>query len=74
MKDPDFGQATELHSECSFCSFVKTMPESMQGHMMPAGSKGRRLVRGSSHCICDDCLDVCMEIVDEHGQPEQRDK
>ena len=71
MKDPDFGQATELHSECSFCSFVKTLPVSMHGLTASAGNKGRRLVRGPTRCICDDCLDVCMEIVDEHRQNEQ---
>ncbi|MBK7839309.1 MAG: hypothetical protein IPJ49_16885 [Candidatus Obscuribacter sp.] len=28
--------------------------------------KGRKLIRGEKICICDDCVDLCLEIIGEH--------
>ncbi len=66
LQDPNYGEKTQLHEDCSFCSFVKLMPPGALIGATPL-RKGRRLVRNDLVCICDECLDVCAEIADEHN-------
>jgi len=67
-KDTQNGEKTEPHTQCSFCSFLsemrRSMPTWMQPFLVPSVG-GRRLFRGGDYCICDDCLDLCNEIIVE---------
>jgi ATP-dependent protease Clp ATPase subunit len=60
LADPNAGETTEPHKECSFCSFLQNMP-----FIQPLGQEGRRLFRGLTHSICDDCLNTCNEAIQE---------
>jgi ATP-dependent protease Clp ATPase subunit len=65
LKNSQYGEKTQLYEQCSFCFFMKTMPAlSLAGTTPP--KKGERLVRHMQFCICDECLDVCQEIAEEH--------
>jgi ATP-dependent protease Clp ATPase subunit len=67
LADQNYGEKTEPYRDCSFCSFMQQMPvESLIGTQPP--TKGFRLVRRSKFAICDECLGVCKEMVDEHEQ------
>ena len=67
-KDTHNGEKTEPHTECSFCSFLSEMrastPKFMQPYLGPPVG-GRRLFLCGDYCICDDCLDLCNEIIVE---------
>jgi hypothetical protein len=66
LEDVNFGEITEPFKECSFCCFMKTMPaETLRG--IAASKKGFRLIRHDSKTsICDDCLGVCSDMVNDH--------
>jgi hypothetical protein len=66
LKDPDTGETTEPCRDCSFCSFVQRMPKMFLPYALPKALLGRRLVRGATHCICDDCLSLCDRIIREN--------
>ena len=67
--DPQNGEKTDPQKECSFCSFLREMRrfelKFMQQFSVPP-SGGRRLFRGVTVCICNDCLDLCNEILLEN--------
>jgi len=61
LTQPGKWEPTELYRDCSFCSFMQNVPEVW---MFGAPSnKGTKLIRGPKFSICDDCLEVCNEIV-----------
>ncbi|MBK9619202.1 MAG: hypothetical protein IPP97_03045 [Candidatus Obscuribacter sp.] len=69
LKDPALVEETELHRDCSFCSFMKGLDRSWLFSFIAGPeetTKGRKLIRGEKICICDDCVDLCLEIIDEH--------
>lgn len=59
-KDQNAGEPTELHKDCTFCNFILGLPHWMQA---PSPSRGRRLIRKEGVSICDDCLELCREIL-----------
>jgi ATP-dependent protease Clp ATPase subunit len=63
MSQADCAHATTPHEECSFCSFMKAMPAGI----FPDSSLGYRLIRTEKACICDECLDICNEVLSDHG-------
>ena len=66
LEDVNFGEITEPFKECSFCCFMKGMPaESLRWTVQ--SKKGSRLIRHDSKTsICDDCLVVCSDMVNDY--------
>jgi ATP-dependent protease Clp ATPase subunit len=62
LKNPAYGETTQLFEECSFCSFMKSedLKDLRENNEF---KKGTRLVRRNTFCICDECLDFCEEIL-----------
>jgi ATP-dependent protease Clp ATPase subunit len=65
LKNPDYGENTELFLDCSFCSFAKAMPAEFMKRFTERNQgnpKGNKLIRHAGVSICDQCLHVCGEI------------
>ncbi|MGD9685312.1 MAG: ClpX C4-type zinc finger protein [Candidatus Obscuribacterales bacterium] len=61
VSNADISEEVEVDNDCSFCSFMRSHPF-LQALVRP----GRRLIRGPRHSICNECLDVCNEILRDY--------
>lgn len=69
LKKPEYGETTKLFEECSLCSFMQAEElSSMREHN--EFKKGTRLVRRTTFCICDECLDFCAGIIANPDDPK----
>src|SRR5436305_9898454 len=62
----DVGVIQDGSRECTFCSFLAHMPLLLRA-LMSMPNKASAVFGGPEHWICEECLSLCREILEEKG-------